>query len=248
MIRIHRIPLPADTVARMDAHTRDITANAQPAARAKALWKHTTVRRHVHTVLAGTLAAMAPGLDRCMYCGDSQGTDIDHFEPLSLTPVRTFDWTNHLLACSLCNSHAKRDAFPVDPTGSPLLVDPSADDPAEHLHLVLATGQYIALTPRGEETRKVFGLNRGVLVRGRRNVYRITRLLLEDWYAAHEKGDDAGVREWTSTIWEQPTAEVVAAMFHQAVAPGAEDIFATELGTLELLRNPDVRVGLLSGF
>jgi len=230
----------------MAGYTQDIAGNAKPRDRAKVLWKHTTVRRNVHTALGKTLAAMAPGLDRCMYCGDSQGTDIDHFEPMSRAPLRTFDWNNHLLACSLCNSHTKRDVFPVDAAGGPMLVDPSAEDPAPHLHLVLAAGEYIPLTPRGEATRQVFNLNRGVLVRGRRNVYRITRLCLEDWYAAHEKGDDAALREWTSTIWEQPTAEVVYAMFHQAVAPGADDIFADDAGTLELLRNPEVRAGLLA--
>ncbi|MFI9106654.1 HNH endonuclease [Streptomyces fildesensis] len=231
----------------MTGYTADIAGNVTPGDQAKRLWKHTTVRRHVHSALGKTLAAMAPGLDRCMYCGDSQGTDIDHFEPMSRAPLRTFDWNNHLLACSLCNSHTKRDLFPVDAAGRPLLIDPSTEDPALHLHLVLAAGEYIALTPRGEATRKVFDLNRGVLVRGRRNVYRITRLCLEDWYAAYEEGDEAALREWTSTILEQPTAEVVYAMFHQAVAPGARDIFAGDPGTLKLLRNPEVRVGLLTG-
>lgn len=57
--------------------------------------------------------------ERCMYCGDNQGTDVDHFEPLSLAPLRTFDWPNHLLACSLCNSHYKRHLFPCDEDGRP---------------------------------------------------------------------------------------------------------------------------------
>lgn len=53
-----------------------------------------------HHRLDSVLRQMAPGLERCMYCGDNQGTDIDHFEPLARNPLRTFDWLNHLLACS----------------------------------------------------------------------------------------------------------------------------------------------------
>lgn len=246
MIRIRRAGLPQQTRQSMAEYTQEIAEAGKAVDCARRLWKHTTVRRHVHTVLSHTLADMAPGIERCMYCGDNQGTDIDHFEPLSRAPLRTFDWGNHLLACSLCNSHQKRESFPVDAEGRPLLIDPSSEDPAEHLHLVLAAGEYLPLTLRGEATCEVFGLNRGVLVQGRRNVYRITRRCLQAWLEAHEKGDDEAVREWTSTIWEQPTADVVYAMFHQATAPGAQDIFADAPQTLRLLRDERVRAGLLA--
>ena len=60
---------------------------------------------------------MAPGVQRCMYCLDSLGTDIDHFEPKSRRPLRTFCWHNHLLACSRCNSNYKREEYPCDGFG-----------------------------------------------------------------------------------------------------------------------------------
>ncbi|WP_251982596.1 HNH endonuclease [Streptomyces violaceusniger] len=230
----------------MAGYTGDIGQATVPKQRARQLWKQTSVRRHIHPVLKGVLAEMAPGLERCMYCGDSQGTDIDHFEPVRVNPLRTFDWNNHLLACSLCNSHLKRDLFPLAADGTPLLVDPSSEDPAPHLHLSLAAGAYIDLTDRGAATIKVFGLNREILVRGRRNAYRITPLLLNDWRAAFDTGDKEDAAACASTIWEQPTADVVHAMFHQAVAPGAEDIFTDESQTLALLRDPVIRAALLS--
>jgi hypothetical protein len=102
-----------------------------------------------------------------MYCGDSLGTDIDHFEPIREFPAGTFVWPNHLLACSYCNSNAKRDLFPRDELGSSLLIDPTRDDPAEHLRLILRTGVYRPLTPKGTESIRVFGLNRADLTRGR---------------------------------------------------------------------------------
>jgi hypothetical protein len=247
MIRITRVPLPRPTLTSMTGFTKDIAAATVPKQRARALWKHTTVRKKVHPVLRGALSTMAPGLERCMYCGDNQGTDIDHFEPVRANPLRTFDWTNHLLACSLCNSHLKRDQFPTAPDGSPMLVDPSSEDPAVHLHLSLAAGEYLPLTDRGEATRDVFDLNRSILVRGRRRAYRIIPLLLERWREAMQKGDLEDAADWAGIIWEQPTADVAQAMFHQAVTPGAEDVFADDPDILVLLHDPATRAALLRG-
>ncbi|MEU3171089.1 HNH endonuclease [Streptomyces sp. NPDC007000] len=218
-----------------------------PRQRAKWLRKHATVRRHVHPVLRSAPAEMAPDLERCMYCGDNQGTDIDHFEPIRENPLRTFDGSNHLLACSLCNSHLKRDVFPLADDGTPLLIDPSSEDPAAHLHLSLATGVYVDLTDRGKETVNVFRPNRGILVRGRRRAYRVTPLLLRDWRNAVDKGDLEDAADCAAAIWEQPTADVVHAMFHQALAPGAKDIFMDDSEALTLLRDHAVRAALLPG-
>lgn len=117
------------------------------------------------------LALMALGIERCMYCGENLGTDIDHFEPISRAPLRTFDWLNHLLACSFCNSNQKRSAFPCDADGNRLLIDPTNEDPADYLKLILQSGRYRDLTPKGTATIKVFDLNRRALVRGRQNVF-----------------------------------------------------------------------------
>jgi hypothetical protein len=96
-----------------------------------------------------------------MYCGDNQGTDVDHHEPLALAPYRTFDWLNHLLACSVCNSHFKRDGFPRADDGTPLLLDPTADEPLDHLALSLSVGWYAPRTERGRVTIETLGLKPG---------------------------------------------------------------------------------------
>ncbi|BCJ44689.1 hypothetical protein GCM10010168_15020 [Actinoplanes ianthinogenes] len=95
----------------------------------------------------------------CMYCHESRGTDVDHYEPIKRDPLRTFEWPNHLLACSYCNQQAKQEAFPLDSAGTPLLLDPAADDAADHMTLA-STGVFIELTARGAETIAVLGLNR----------------------------------------------------------------------------------------
>ena len=70
----------------------------------------------------------------------------------SRRPIRTFDWSNLFLACSHCNSNAKRNKFPVDPaTESPLLIDPTSDDPLEHLALSPSTGEYVPIGLKGNQ-------------------------------------------------------------------------------------------------
>lgn len=93
MIRLRRTDLPPAVAAHLKTYTREIEKAAASKRKVKAanLWAHSTVRRHVREGLLATLAEMAPGHQRCMYCGDSQGTDIDHFEPKSLAPLRTFE-------------------------------------------------------------------------------------------------------------------------------------------------------------
>jgi uncharacterized protein (TIGR02646 family) len=132
---------------------------------ARAQWQNAeAAKRDVRELLE----RMAHGVHRCMYCEDSLGTDIDHHQPIAEAPLRAFDWLNHLLACSHCNSNYKRDAYPSDADGACLLIDPSAEDPAAHLTLLLASGEYQARGPKGEETIQVFGLNRSDLIEGRK--------------------------------------------------------------------------------
>jgi hypothetical protein len=181
-----------------------------------------------------------------MYCGDSQGTDVDHYEPIAHNPLRTFDWLNHLLACSFCNSQAKRDRFPVGDDGAPLLTDPCAEDPFEHLLLTLSLGVYTALTGKGESTIDVCGLNRALLVRGQVQARRVVELCLAHWGAAHAAGDHARQAAAVLTVQEQPFADVCQSMLRQAESPGAGVVFAGSPAVLALLRLPELRDALVT--
>jgi 5-methylcytosine-specific restriction endonuclease McrA len=159
MIRITRAELPDSVSDRLSALTKRVgeAEDAKRAAEAPRIWRLASTRAHVHVPLDDILRQMAPGLGQCMYCGET-GTGIDHFEPVSRNPLRTFDWLNHLLACATCNSQAKGDAFPADAHGQPLLIDPTAEDPFDHLRLSLPFGRYEPLTGSvlgAEENRAV---------------------------------------------------------------------------------------------
>jgi hypothetical protein len=161
-----------------------------------------------------------------MYCGDSRGTDIDHFEPIRSAPLRTFEWCNHLLACSSCNSNAKRDAYPCDKYGHSLLVDPSTEDPADHLKLALTEGNYTGITHKGCVTIEVFQLNRADLRKGRADAFIRCKSMLRDYLNLEMSGRSNEAVSTKLALERQPFADVLHAMYRVADLPGA----ATVLG------------------
>ncbi|NUR52171.1 MAG: HNH endonuclease [Hamadaea sp.] len=244
MIPLRRPELPTVALARMIDLTERIAAVPGPrrSAEARRIWsRDRTVRPTIRQALGG----MAPGLERCMYCGDNQGSDVDHFEPLSRNPLRTFDWLNHLLACSICNGHYKRDRFPLDAEGNPLLVDPTVDDPADHLRLSLTTGSYVGLTARGEATIEVCGLNRPILTRGRLAARTTIERCLRMWDRARRLGEPELAAELLDTAREQPFTAVAYAMVRTAESPAAAAVLPAEI--VRLLRLTPVRRALGAG-
>lgn len=87
---------------------------------------------------------MAGNLERCFYCGDSRGTDVDHYRPLTVHQALAFDWDNHLLSCAACN-RAKATKDPVDSSGTVYLLDPTKTNPWDHFFYDGLTGN---LAPR----------------------------------------------------------------------------------------------------
>jgi uncharacterized protein (TIGR02646 family) len=253
MIPIERLALPEELNNRLSALTKEI--DATPAtdrqAAADTLWKKSGTRTRVHRPLKQALQQMALGLEQCMYCGSDSATDIDHFEPRARNPLRTFEWLNHLLACGSCNSNYKRDRFPTDDDGGPLLIDPTMDDPFQHMTLSLSTDVYSPRSDRGTATIEVCGLNRPQLVDGRRRSRQTIALCLPQWHEAYDAGRDRDMAQIVGTIQQHPFADVCQAMLRQAIAPGAEIIFsdAQVAGLtpklLVLLRLPELRSALL---
>jgi hypothetical protein len=214
---------------------------AERAENARASWRSAPVRKPIRAVLG----KMAAGFETCMYCGESRGTDVDHFEPIARNPLRTFDWLNHLLACSTCNSHQKGKRFPVDRDGNPLLVDPTAEDPFDHLLLTLSLGIYSPLTPKGEATIAVFGLNERGLPRGRMHARKVVGLALREWDRARACARSDEMQEQVRTVQDQPFADVCQSMLRQAFSPGADVVFSDSPDLLVLLRKPELREALL---
>jgi uncharacterized protein (TIGR02646 family) len=141
MRKIQRLDLPEPTQADLDRKQAD--ANTKCAAgtlNIGAAWKLARQTQPIKTAL-DVLRKMAGNRQRCMYCGDSHGTDIEHFWPKQAHPERMFRWLNLLLCCTECGRF-KGQVFPLE-NGSPVLVDPTADDPWQFLDFDPATGNIV---------------------------------------------------------------------------------------------------------
>jgi uncharacterized protein (TIGR02646 family) len=108
---------------------------------------------------------------KCAYC-ESKIThvdygDIEHYRPKSGPsgrPDLTFEWTNLLLGCGICNGSAHKGArFPEADEGGPI-INPCEDDPGDHFDFnydpVLNLASVYGKTGRGRVTEVLLGLNR----------------------------------------------------------------------------------------
>lgn len=100
MRRIERLPLPSGV--RFTLGRKQVRANRQrsePGFNATRAWENARRSAAVRTAEA-TLKRMAGATERCMYCEDSHGTDIEHFRPKTPFPQYLFIWPNMLLCCA----------------------------------------------------------------------------------------------------------------------------------------------------
>ncbi|GAB3274078.1 hypothetical protein [Kineosporia babensis] len=89
------------------------------------------------------------------------------------------------------------------------MLDPTSDDPWEHLRLSPGTGFYQSLTTRGEVSIDVLGLNRGTLPRGRLAALRAASALMREWLEARAAGDQGRALFEQRALLDQPFADVV---------------------------------------
>jgi hypothetical protein len=188
---------------------------------ARSRW-HGAVELRADLVVA--LDSMAHGRRCCNYCSDCLGTDVDHYCPISQAPLSTFDWTNHLLACSRCNSHAKRSLFPRDEYGNPLIIDPTIDDPWEHIRLAPSTGEYVAVTPKGQTTIELL-LDTDLLARGRRAAWLDVTELIIGHYKAVLSANSRRALMYQYRLMQRPNLDAFYAMLRWSEIPTASLLF-----------------------
>ena len=159
----------------------------------------TAARRTValRTVVC-TLKAMIGKRSRCYFCGDSRGTDVEHFWPKVKFPARAFRWCNFLLACAGCNRQ-KGEKFPLDQYGNPLLIDPTTDDPWDHLFYDTMTGRiaprwridYDDQDPKGRATCNddILPLNIEAISESRRKATRDLARVVQNFLSQAQSGN-----------------------------------------------------------
>jgi uncharacterized protein (TIGR02646 family) len=233
MRRIHRQTLSQETISALQELTDMVKSDADPKDCAKSKWSSKPVGPFKE--IRAVLEAMASGRARCMYCEDSSGTDIEHFRPKAQYPDFAFVWENYLLACSHCNSNLKRNQFPLDTSHEPLLIDPTVEDPIEHLEFSPGTGLFADLTPKGTESIRVFGLNDQAHARrlpnGRRQAYAAIKALLKQ-YDEHLSSDPGGADVSRDAILENSFSTVLHWMVRIAASHAGVKVLGADIVAL----------------
>ncbi|MBV5296589.1 MAG: TIGR02646 family protein [Rhodoferax sp.] len=142
MRRIQRAALP--TAAQSYLSKRQLAANDKHKngdLNIERDWKSARQTRALKAVVT-TLQTMMGPRQRCMYCLDSHGADIEHFRPKTVYPKRMYEWPNLLLCCTECGRF-KGNQFPLSGKQA-LLIDPTREDPWKHLDFDPVTGNISA--------------------------------------------------------------------------------------------------------
>ncbi len=164
------------------------------------------------TRIARTLAEIAGPRERCMYCEDSRGTEIEHYRPRTLYPEHVFRWLNFLWICTACN-RCKGNRFPCDDRGAPLLLDPTLDEPWDHLFFDSDTGEITARwdvttnaeSPRGIALLKTLSsLRHQAVTEGRRRTYLRLNRALRSFLSQSASGDrpasEASIEDFLASV------------------------------------------------
>jgi uncharacterized protein (TIGR02646 family) len=193
MIKVARSPKPVMLERNQQNWTRVLLEASTDAERRRAAGKYR------HPSVKDVISAMFHG--KCAYCESKISHiaygHIEHFKPKSTFPELTFEWTNLLLSCPICNStEFKGDCFPEASEGGPL-INPCDEEPAEHFEFVFdpaaKLASVIGKTIRGQTTEKILGLNR-VDLRGYRSKVVMTLYALS-FYAAIDSAAQALLEE-----------------------------------------------------
>lgn len=155
MRRVVRSDLEADSVEFLTKKQLELLAEGADV-NITARWKSARQAKNMEGVLQKLQLMMGP-LQRCMYCVDSHGCDIEHFYPKAHYADRVFLWANLLLCCTECG-RLKGNGFPLNDLGLPLLIDPSSEEPWDNLDFDPNTGNVMARYFPETETKSAKGL------------------------------------------------------------------------------------------
>lgn len=104
MRQVKRLPLPQETSAYLRRRQSRVDKLRQRGGfNAEREWKSARRSRHLKEVQR-VLLRMSGERERCMYCLDSHGTDIEHYWPKTPYPDKMFVWPNLLSCCTEGNA------------------------------------------------------------------------------------------------------------------------------------------------
>lgn len=163
--------------------------------------------------------------DKCAFCESKVSHiaygDVEHFRPKGGFRQHqddalgrpgyywlAYEWENLLFSCQLCNQRFKKNLFPLaDPAlrarnhkdtlgrETPLLVDPSNEDPSQSIGFRAEVAYGLDRAGRGERTLRALGLNRIELVESRRDYLKDLQAFRQIVSLAEAKPDNAPLQQ-----------------------------------------------------
>ena len=165
-----------------------------------------------------SLSLMCAGAQRCVYCEDSVGDEVEHIKPKDLYPGDVFCWQNYVYACGPCNG-GKNNKFlvmtaggqinvtrargaPITPPtpGVPAFINPRIENPLAFFTIDLM-GTFFVLpraelvgdaADRADFTIETLRLNRDLLLVARRNALGGYRARLSEYRTRRDAAAGAG--------------------------------------------------------
>ena len=200
-----------------------------------------------------SLTRMCSGAQRCVYCEDSVGDEVEHIQPKALYPCLVFVWTNYVYACGRCNG-GKSNKFavisgnrlvdvtrprggPVIPPepGAPAFLNPRVEDPLRFLDLDLE-GTFMVLARDGlpdidrertDFTIETLKLNRDVLLQARATAFGSYRARLHEYVSMREIATAEEMDRLVDSLKAMPHATVWAEMKRQrSFVPDIDELFS----------------------
>ncbi|MDN0081627.1 hypothetical protein QU487_02480 [Crenobacter sp. SG2305] len=157
MRKVSRVALPTKNKTYLTRrHNNAMSLLASGQLNIDSQWKSARQTKNMDEVLV-FLKVMAGGSERCMYCMDSHGSDIEHFFPKADYPRYMFKWKNYLLCCSECG-RIKGSRFPLA-GNRPLLINPIVMNPWSHLDFDPTTGAISAKYLNHKNDFSIYGVN-----------------------------------------------------------------------------------------
>lgn len=176
MRKVTRIEKPQILVANEKQWTQQFLNELQTVKKVSKVNKIIS-ERYKHHEIKSVLEKMYN--NKCCYCENRIGVEsyeqIEHLKPKSLPQFHhlAFAWENLHWCCHRCNN-LKSDKWDEQHP----IIDPTIDNPQEHLEMNIVTGELVEKTSRGKTTIDHAQLNRGSLVVARKRILQQLHSLL----------------------------------------------------------------------
>ncbi|MFZ6755997.1 HNH endonuclease [Undibacterium sp. Ji50W] len=122
-----RPALSLTSLNKLSDKTAEIASSNDPKKRAEEIYKVSRTTVWFKSSVVDSLKKLSGLGERCMFCGSSEASQVDHFKPKATFPHLAMAWENYIWICSVCNQ-SKLDNFPLSSDGSSLLINPIDED------------------------------------------------------------------------------------------------------------------------